>query len=62
VRLISSDFVFEHVVGGASGLFGTSETMTHYFEIRLQANCAQGPVDLMLDLELCISHFKVISI
>jgi hypothetical protein len=62
VWLISSDFVVEHVVGGMSGLFGTFETNTHYFEIRSQASCAQGPVDLMLDLDLHISQVKVISI
>jgi hypothetical protein len=31
VRLISGDFVVEHVVGGMSGLFETFETMTHFF-------------------------------
>jgi hypothetical protein len=58
-RLLSSNFVVEHVISGTSGLF---ETMTHYFEIRSRVSCAQDPVDLMLDLELCISQFKVISI
>jgi hypothetical protein len=62
VRLISTDFVVEHVIGGTSGLSGTFETMTHYFEIRSRASCSQGLVDLMLNLELCISQVKVISI
>ena len=46
--------------GVTSGLFGTFETMTHYFENWSRASCAQGPVDLMLDLELCNSQVKVI--
>jgi hypothetical protein len=62
VRLIPSGFVADNDDGQTSGLFGTFEKMTFDFEIRSQASCAQGPVELMVDLELCISQVKVVYV